>query len=208
MVSLQPSLSPHIFVVKETTGPSPDSPFLPFPMLSWKEIEEMRRYQVEIGAHTHTHPNLTELLQSEIEREVLTSKRTIEERTGNPCHLFAYPFGKVEERIKRLVASEFIIACSGRLNRVTSRSDLHSLERVDVGYAPHLSAFRVLVSRSFHLYLPIKRGYRKHDREISMKEMTILHLRNPTGWYGVEEIIATLAEGLKPKGFKNPHRLP
>jgi hypothetical protein len=31
---------------------------------------------------------------------------------------------------------------------------------VDVGYAPHLSAFRVLVSRSFHLYLPIKQGYR------------------------------------------------
>jgi glycosyltransferase involved in cell wall biosynthesis len=36
-----------------------------------------------------------------------------------------------------------------------------------------------------------------------MKEMTILHLRNPTGWYGVEEVIATLAEGLKPKGFKS-----
>ena len=148
------------FCGKRNDWPQPGFSVPSLPMLSWKEIEEMSRYQVEIGAHTHTHPNLTELVQSEIEREVLTSKRTIEEKTGNPCHLFAYPFGKVEERIKRLVASEFTIACSGRLNRVTSRSDLHSLERVGVGYAPHLSAFRVLVSRSFHLYLPIKQGYR------------------------------------------------
>jgi glycosyltransferase involved in cell wall biosynthesis len=35
-----------------------------------------------------------------------------------------------------------------------------------------------------------------------MNGTTVLHLRNPTGWYGVEEIIATLAEGLKPKGCR------
>ena len=149
------------FCGQRNNWPQPGFSVPSLPMLSWKEIEEMSRYQVEIGAHTHTHPNLTELPQTELEREVLTSKRTIEERTGNPCHLFAYPFGKLEDRVKRLVASEFIIACAGHLNRVTSRSDLHSLERVDVGYAPHLSAFRVLVSPSFHLYLSIKRGYRK-----------------------------------------------
>lgn len=147
------------FCGKRNEWPQPGVSVPPLPMLSWKEIDEMSRYQVEIGAHTHTHPNLAGLPPSEVEKEVLTSKRTIEEKTGNPCSLFAYPFGHVEKRMKGLIASEFATACSGRLNHVTFRSDLHSLERVDVGYAPHLSAFQVLISRSFYLYLPIKRGH-------------------------------------------------
>jgi len=35
-----------------------------------------------------------------------------------------------------------------------------------------------------------------------MNGTTVLHLRNPSGWYGAEEVIATLAEGLKPKGYR------
>jgi len=35
-----------------------------------------------------------------------------------------------------------------------------------------------------------------------MEKITVMHLRNPLGWYGVEEIVAILAEDLKPRGFK------
>ena len=149
------------FCGKKNDWPQPDFTVPSLPMLSWKEVEEMGRYHVEIGAHTHSHPNLIELPQIEMEKEVLTSKRKIEEKTGNPCRFFAYPFGKAEGRMKGFVASEFIAACSTRLDRVTPRSDIHLLERVGVGYVHHLSAFKAVISSSLPLFLSLKRGYRK-----------------------------------------------
>ena len=131
------------------------------PMLSWEEIEEMSRGSFEIGAHTHNHLHLSGLSPDVLREEVLTSKAAIEDKTGKPCHLFAYPFGTLNDRVKRWISSEFTVACTDRLGRVTHRSDPHCLERVDAGYAPHPSAFKTLITSSLHLYLPLKRIYRK-----------------------------------------------
>jgi len=49
---------------------------------------------LEVGAHTHTHPNLARLAPADARREIGLSKHLVEQAIGAPVRSFAYPFGK------------------------------------------------------------------------------------------------------------------
>lgn len=66
-------------------------------MLNWDQIREMSRHGISFGAHTVSHPVLATISIDEAEREISESKKTIEERIGNPVNSFAYPFGKRDD---------------------------------------------------------------------------------------------------------------
>ena len=66
----------------------------PTPMLSWDQVREMARAGITFGAHTVTHPILSRLSLSDAKAEIVESKRRIEEETGLPVTLFAYPVGR------------------------------------------------------------------------------------------------------------------
>jgi peptidoglycan/xylan/chitin deacetylase (PgdA/CDA1 family) len=104
------------------------------PMLSWGEIREMRQGGISFGAHTLTHPDLTRLPPSSIEREMVTSKAVLEESLGEPVAGFAYPFGRFDARSLQLARRHFACAVSDRLAFATPASDVHALPRVDAYY--------------------------------------------------------------------------
>ena len=60
---------------------------------------------VTIGAHAVSHPKRTTLDDDELEREITLSKEMMEEVSGVPVDLFAYPFGDADERVARAVAA-------------------------------------------------------------------------------------------------------
>jgi len=140
-----------VFIATKYCGQTNDWPQLGFvlpslAMLSWAEIREMSRFNIEMGCHTHSHPNLVEAGPEETREEILLSKGILEEKVGNPVRFFAYPYGTADRPIKEIVASEFVAACSTQPGRVDHRSDLYSLERVDAGYGSHLLVYRTLIS--------------------------------------------------------------
>ena len=59
---------------------------------------------VEIGAHTMDHVNLTEVTDDEARIQIRDSKALLEEITGKPVKVFAYPFGKFGYREEKMVA--------------------------------------------------------------------------------------------------------
>jgi peptidoglycan/xylan/chitin deacetylase (PgdA/CDA1 family) len=61
--------------------------------LPWEEIETMGRAGVAFGSHTMTHQILTMVPAETVRRELLESKRIIEQKLGGTCDLFAYPNG-------------------------------------------------------------------------------------------------------------------
>ncbi|MFC1631071.1 polysaccharide deacetylase family protein [Candidatus Omnitrophota bacterium] len=61
--------------------------------LSWDEIRRMDQAGIRFGSHTKTHPLLSALSKTEIERELLGSKNRIEQQLGHQIDSFAYPFG-------------------------------------------------------------------------------------------------------------------
>lgn len=57
----------------------------------------------EVGAHTISHSNLTEISESQQQEEIVNGKRWLEEVTGTEVSMFCYPKGQYSEAAKKLV---------------------------------------------------------------------------------------------------------
>src|SRR5262249_2631691 len=63
-------------------------------ILTWEQARTMLKGGVSFGAHTMTHPAVSQLSASELEEELTQSKALIENRLDIRVEDFAYPFGK------------------------------------------------------------------------------------------------------------------
>ncbi len=70
-------------------------------MLSWSQIAEAASAGVEIGAHSHTHPELDQLTEDRLRFELQHSKALLEDRLGLPVPGLAYPFGYSNAQVRR-----------------------------------------------------------------------------------------------------------
>jgi peptidoglycan/xylan/chitin deacetylase (PgdA/CDA1 family) len=68
--------------------------------MSWDDLLELRDAGWEIGAHTHVHPHLTRLGDSELAEELRRSREICSDRTGSECESLAYPYGDVDDRVE------------------------------------------------------------------------------------------------------------
>jgi peptidoglycan/xylan/chitin deacetylase (PgdA/CDA1 family) len=130
-------------------------------LLSWRQIKEMRDYgRIEFGAHTRTHPDLTELPPDEAEKEIVESKKIIEDAIGGEVKTFAYPFGKFDASVKATVEKNFRAACSVKLGKARRTSDLFALERIDCYYLKNPKMFASLSAKPFDYYLKFRQSLR------------------------------------------------
>lgn len=56
----------------------------------------------ELGNHSYSHKNLTELTKEELLWEIEENDRLLEKIDGNPLHLLRAPYGKVNDQVKAL----------------------------------------------------------------------------------------------------------
>lgn len=63
-------------------------------MMTSRQVIQLRRAGMQIGAHTCTHPILASLGDGEALAEISTSKEVLESLLDEPVSLFAYPNGK------------------------------------------------------------------------------------------------------------------
>jgi peptidoglycan/xylan/chitin deacetylase (PgdA/CDA1 family) len=83
------------------------------PMLTWPEIGELAAVGHEIGAHSHTHPQLDTLGVAAMQREIAGSRARLQAATDLPVESFAYPHGYSDARVRRAVRDAgFTSACS------------------------------------------------------------------------------------------------
>lgn len=67
--------------------------------LDWDDVRQLAKRNIEIGAHTCSHPNLATLAKSDaasLDHELREPKRIIEKELGVECDMIAYPFGSAE----------------------------------------------------------------------------------------------------------------
>ncbi|GAB2515598.1 polysaccharide deacetylase family protein [Nocardia heshunensis] len=65
----------------------------PAPMVDWFQLADLSAQGVEIGAHTHTHPQLDTLSPVAARDELSRSKGLLEDALGIAVDSFAYPHG-------------------------------------------------------------------------------------------------------------------
>ena len=102
-------------------------------MLSWTQIKAMAGKGISFGSHTVSHPKLTELDDESVGKELVQSKRIIEEQLGVACSHFAYPYGLLTEKTRELVQQAgFKTACSTRSGFNNTDRDPLILHRIEV----------------------------------------------------------------------------
>jgi peptidoglycan/xylan/chitin deacetylase (PgdA/CDA1 family) len=105
----------------------------PGPMLSWSQIAEAASAGVEIGAHSHTHPELDQLAEDRLRFELKHSKALLEDRLGRPVPGLAYPFGYSNAQVRRAAREAgHQYACAVANTAVGPRWDAMALPRLTV----------------------------------------------------------------------------
>ena len=150
-------MSATIFITVGENGSHQDEEKLPSlegrSMLNWREIQEMKRWGIEFGAHTLTHPDLTRLPRDRMEMEICESKKIIENVLSTPISCFAYPYGRYNDRVRELVRKLFVCASSDKLGFITPNSNLYTLERVDAYYLRTDPLFNLMLTGWFSWYI-------------------------------------------------------
>jgi peptidoglycan/xylan/chitin deacetylase (PgdA/CDA1 family) len=126
-----------IFVVADFVGKRNDWPSQPNwvpreTCLSWSRLRSLADHGWTIGAHTCTHPRLDRLGSQAQREEIERSQRTIEDRLGHACDLFAYPYGDAPASARSVVASQRMTGLGTRPGIADGRSDIACLPRVDL----------------------------------------------------------------------------
>lgn len=90
------------------------------PFCTWEEIHEMvESKRVVIASHSMTHQHLlTE--EIDLQTEIITSKRVLEEKLNIPIRTFVYPMGKFNRSIHALVKEHYEFAM--RIGNAWNRS--------------------------------------------------------------------------------------
>jgi peptidoglycan/xylan/chitin deacetylase (PgdA/CDA1 family) len=102
-------------------------------MMNWEMVSEMARHGIDFGAHTVTHPRLSQLDNNAALSEIRDSKKQIEDKIGTGCRHFAYPYGDFGSETPGLVAQAgFTLACSTRSGFNTRGRNPFLLHRIEV----------------------------------------------------------------------------
>ncbi|BCX82134.1 hypothetical protein MIT9_P1719 [Methylomarinovum caldicuralii] len=103
------------------------------PMLTWEQIGEMHRHGVVFGGHTVSHCHLNQVPETQAREEISACKKTIEDRLGTDCDLFAYPYGHFNDTTVDLVRQAgYRLACSTRPGFNHRNRDPFILHRIEV----------------------------------------------------------------------------
>lgn len=103
----------------ELSEPLPSAPPERFAAMDWEQVRRLASLGVEFGAHTVTHPILSQLAsEEEVRAEIHGSIERLAGATGEPVRSFAFPNGRDADfdsrAIRALEESELLCAVTTR----------------------------------------------------------------------------------------------
>lgn len=92
-------------------------------------IQEIARLGHEIGSHTCTHPDLTNLPRHRLKYELKESKRFLEDIVGKEILGIAYPYGYFNSRVISVASIYYYYARSAAVYRIEDVYNIRPLSR-------------------------------------------------------------------------------
>ncbi|HYU72029.1 MAG TPA: polysaccharide deacetylase family protein [Ktedonobacteraceae bacterium] len=165
-------------------------------MLTWDQLTEISAYDIECGAHSHSHRPLDTLSHTVARDEIVQCKRLLEHNLGQKVLSFAYPFGYHSAALRQLAREAgYTSACAVKHAMSSETTDPFALARIMVKEETSVDALAALLigcgSPSIRtMYLrartPVWRFARRcsasvirHSRRSSVTEMQYLQERFP-----------------------------
>lgn len=105
------------------------------PIMDEAQVRDWLAAGQQIGAHTQSHPRLTQLSEAEAREEISASKKALQDRFGLPVEHFCYPYGDCNERVCDLVqAAGFKSACTTHSGLNRPQTPAFELRRITARY--------------------------------------------------------------------------
>jgi peptidoglycan/xylan/chitin deacetylase (PgdA/CDA1 family) len=114
-----------------------------YDLMSWEELGQLDPALVTIGAHTMHHPILTSLNSSELNYEIVESRRRIEEALGIRVKHFCFPNGNYDPVSLKIVTKHFASAVTTTRGAVKADTSLGELPRIKIAKGVCLIAWRM-----------------------------------------------------------------
>lgn len=113
-------------------------------LLSWDGVRDLAGTGMAVGAHSISHPLLTELDAEAVERQAAESRARLEEAIGSPIAHFAYPSGRTSPEVSEIIRRVgFESACGIRPGPNSPAVPIHDLRRMEVWGTDSLFRFAV-----------------------------------------------------------------
>lgn len=116
-------------------------------ILNWAQVREMNINGIDFGAHTMSHPILSQLSIEESENEIILSKTTIENEIDIDVKGFAIPYGLAahfnDGTLKAIEQAGFRYCCSAETGFVTRTSTAYSLKRISMSNSFSSSVYKI-----------------------------------------------------------------
>ena len=125
-----------------------------FQMLSIEEIKRLEKEGWTICNHLHSHRNLIELNDEEIEDEFKKSCNILENISSGKenMKIISYPRNKKDKRVEDVLKNAGVkMAFSGATGFVKESSDLMDLPRIEIYSHTNIDKFKLYLNLSFYL---------------------------------------------------------
>ncbi|MHB1361975.1 MAG: polysaccharide deacetylase family protein [Thermoleophilia bacterium] len=114
--------------------------------MTWDQVTWLDREGMDIGSHTATHPDLTEIPSAEALNEFTGSAQILQTYLGHPVYWLCYPAGKYDDTVVSLARSSgYLLAVTTKAGEVQSSSTPLTLWRYRVRNDTGLAGFEELV---------------------------------------------------------------
>jgi len=143
---------------------NPGNPEKRFTLMTQDELLEMQSYGIEFGGHTSTHPRLAELSIEHVKSEIINSKSNIEKIIGKELLSFAYPYGSLNEEVKRIpqeAGYNFAVATDS--GSIVFSDDLFEIRRIGIFPTNNLFNFKRKVSGKYN-FIKVKREEKNYGK--------------------------------------------
>ncbi|WP_221361817.1 polysaccharide deacetylase family protein [Streptomyces beigongshangae] len=134
-------------------------------MLDWDQVRELASSGVEIGGHSHTHPQLDQLSEDALRSELLRCREIITGELGARPASFAYPYGYSSRRVRAQVREAGFAQSLAVGNTLARRGQgPYALRRITVRRGTGIEEFGRLVegrsiARTFARDRALTKGY-------------------------------------------------
>jgi len=99
--------------------------------MTWDHLRAIARDGIAVGSHTMHHTFLPLVPPDQVQRELVESKRAIEQQLGQPVDVLSYPMGGFTAEIQALAkAAGYRAACTTNRGLAKTAHDLFALRRI------------------------------------------------------------------------------
>lgn len=119
--------------------------------LTVEQIDEMRRYGIEFGSHSLSHPDLTAISDEQKWNEIINSRTKLQTELHINIDFFCYPFGIHNSQSVELVRRAGYLGACSNMPGSNLKNEPALLKRTEIGFNDTLFDFEKKIAGAYDL---------------------------------------------------------